>query len=217
MRDAGTFEVIGRDGLKGTLVDPVPSKTSGAPVRVRLDRGPTIEVPASMLERDRDGTYHIPLGPADFEQDQTVVPVLAEELVVDKEAVPTGGIRVHRRVQEHDEVVDLPLLKEHVDVRRVIVDREVEGPLPVRREGDTTIVPIVEEVLVISKRFVLREEVHITRTVHEERHQERVTLKRHEAEIEEVDSGGRGRRIEPRAERAAEPPPRPRKRRSVLD
>jgi uncharacterized protein (TIGR02271 family) len=217
MRDAGTFEVIGRDGLHGTLVDPMPRGSSDDPVRVRFDRGPTIEVPASMLEQDRDGVYHIPLGPADLQRDQTVVPVLAEELVVDKEAIPTGGVRVHRRVHEHEELVDVPLLKEHVDVRRVIVDREVDGPLPVRREGDTTIVPVVEEVLVISKRFVLREEIHIARTVREERHQERVTLKRHEAEIEEVDASGRGTRIEPRAERPEPPPARPRKRRSVLD
>jgi uncharacterized protein (TIGR02271 family) len=217
MRDAGTFEVIGRDGLKGMLVDPVPRGAGDDPVRVRLDRGPTIEVPASMLEQDRDGVYHIELGPADLERGQTVVPVLAEELVVGKEAVPTGGIRVHRRVEEHEELVDVPLLKEHVDVRRVMVDREVDGPLPVRREGEATIVPIVEEVLVVSKRFVLREEIHITRSVREERHQERVTLKRHEAEIEEVDASGRGRRIEPRAERVDQPPVRPRKRRSVLD
>ncbi|HET8550674.1 MAG TPA: DUF2382 domain-containing protein [Bryobacteraceae bacterium] len=105
-------------------------------------------------------------------------------------------------------------LKEHVDVRRVLVDREVDGPLPVRREGDSTIVPIVEEVLVMSKRFVLREEIHITRSVREEQHQ-RITLRRQEAEIERLDAGGRGVRIDPPAASAVKDRPVRPKRRSV--
>jgi uncharacterized protein (TIGR02271 family) len=151
-----------------------------------------------MLRRHSPGTVEIPIGLSDLERDTTasdreekVLPVLAEELNVTKRAVPTGGIRVHRQVHEHEETIDLPLLKEHVDVRRVLVDREVDGPLPVRREGDTTIIPIVEEVLVVSKRLVLKEEVHVTRTVREERHTETVTLKREESAIQRLDASGR--------------------------
>jgi uncharacterized protein (TIGR02271 family) len=116
--------------------------------------------------------------------DGAVIPLLAEELVVNKEAVPTGGVRVRRRVYEHDELIEAPLLKERVDVKRVIIDQEVDGPMPVRREGNTTIVPIVEEVLVVQKQYRLKEEVHITRTLREEQHREVVTLHRQDAEIE---------------------------------
>jgi uncharacterized protein (TIGR02271 family) len=147
-----------------------------------------------------------------------VVPVLSEELEIDRKAVPKGGIRVHRRVIEHEEDIELPLRREHVDVRRVVIDREVDGPLPVRREGGVTIIPVVEEVLVTQKRFRLKEEIHISKTVRKEPHVERVTLKRQEAEIEEVDSRGRSRPVKVTAEqRTPGPTPGRVRRRSILD
>lgn len=118
---------------------------------------------------------------------ETVIPVLAEELEIRTVPVVTGGVRVHRRVVEHEEELDIPIVREHVDVRRVIFDREVQGPLPVRQEGDTTIIPVVEEQLIITKRYLLKEEIHVTRTAHEERHQERVVVCRQEAHIEEIE------------------------------
>jgi uncharacterized protein (TIGR02271 family) len=123
--------------------------------------------------------------------DEAVVPVLAEELVVDTKAVPVGGIRVHRRVLEHEEEIELPLMREHLDIRRVILNQDVEGPLPVRQDGDTIIVPIVEEVLIVEKRFRLKEEVHMTRRAFEEMHRERVVVRRQEAEIERIEPDGR--------------------------
>jgi uncharacterized protein (TIGR02271 family) len=200
MPDANTTRVIGKDGLRGVLLGGPSAAGGDEPVRIRLDNGEIIELPASMVRRHSPGTIEIPIGVMDLERyenttrgltTETVLPVLAEELNVTKRAVPTGGIRVHRRVHEHDEAIDVPLLKEQVDVRRVLIDREVDGPLPVRREGETTIIPIVEEVLVVSKRLVLKEEVHVTRIVREERHTETVTLKREESEIERVDASGR--------------------------
>ena len=139
--------------------------------------------------------------------EDTVVPVLAEEVRVGKKAVPTGAVRVHRKVHEHEETVDVPLLKEHVDVRRVLIEREVDGPLPVRRDGDTTIIPIVEEVLVISKKFMLKEEVHVLRTVREERHHEQVVVRRQEPEIERIDESGRALSVDtpPAKERTRRP------------
>ena len=130
-------------------------------------------------------------------------------------------MRVNRRLLEHDETVELPLVKERVDVRRVLIDRDVEGPLPVRREGETTIIPIVEEVLIVEKRYRLKEEVHVTRTAREELHRETVTLRRQEAEVEQFDAEGRSRRIVT-SEPQREPPPEPerkqrrRPRRSIL-
>jgi stress response protein YsnF len=43
--------------------------------------------------------------------------------------------------------------------------RIVETAPEIRTEGDVTILPVVEEVLVVEKRLVLKEELHIRRRV----------------------------------------------------
>jgi uncharacterized protein (TIGR02271 family) len=223
--DTNAIQVVGRDGLKGTLLDPLPPESSERPIRVALDTGQVIEIPGSMLQRHSPGVFQIPLSRADLDRSQSearsssqekVIPVLAEELHVTRHAIPTGGVRVHRRVHEHEETVDIPLRKEHVDVRRVLIEHEVDGPLPVRREGETTIIPIVEEMLVIGKKFVLKEEVHITRTVREERHQEKITLKRQESAVERIDGQGSAVSLDVPAARVREEQLRRPRRRSIL-
>jgi uncharacterized protein (TIGR02271 family) len=83
-------------------------------------------------------------------------------------------------------VVDLPLEKEEVEVERVAVGRVVETAPEIRREGDTLIVPLVEEVLVVEKRLVLREEVRVTTRRSQTRQPQRVMLRSEEAEIERL-------------------------------
>ena len=231
MRDSGRGHVIGKDGLTGVLLDPLPSRPSPNDiVRVQLATGETIEVPADAFVVGSNNTYLLPIGPEDIQPperplrshaetqtEERVVPVLAEELSVDTKRVVTGGVRVNRRVFEHDETIELPLLKEHLDVRRVVIDREVEGPLPIRREGDTTIIPIVEEVLVVSKRYHLKEEIYVSKSVREELHTEQVTVRRQEAEIDSFDADGRPRPIAASSDELSRPDHRPPRRRSILE
>ncbi len=66
------------------------------------------------------------------EGDELVIPIIGEELKADAVPVETGGVRVTKRVHSHDEVVEQQLRTGRVDVRRVPVNRPVEGPLPVR-------------------------------------------------------------------------------------
>ncbi len=55
-----------------------------------------------------------------------------------------------------------------------------------RQEGDLLIVPVVEEVLVVEKRLVLKEELHIRRRVETESVEVPVELRRQRAEVERV-------------------------------
>ena len=96
------------------------------------------------------------------------------------------------------------------------IDREVDAPLPIRREGDTIIIPIVEEVLVVEKRLSLKEEIHITRYTRTERHQERVTLHREEAQVEQLDKHGHPAPPEPAPARSKRPAKSPRLRRKSI-
>jgi len=76
-------------------------------------------------------------------------------------------------------------------VKRVVINRPVDGPLPIRREGDTLIMPVVEEVAVVEKQLVLKEEIHVTRRRQTEHHEQSVTLRREHADISRTDPSGR--------------------------
>jgi len=124
-------------------------------------------------------------------QQPLVIPVLREELRVGIRKVDTGGVRIHKTVRVRDEQVEASLLHDAVEVRRVPVDRVVamsEAPAT-RQEGDTLIVPVLEEVLVIEKRLRIKEEIHITRTAREEQLAESVTLRSEQVDIERFGAG----------------------------
>jgi stress response protein YsnF len=60
----------------------------------------------------------------------------------------------------------------------------VDEPVPTRTEGETTIIPVMEEVLVVEKRLRLKEELHVTRRRTEHRDPQRVTLRSERVEVE---------------------------------
>jgi len=120
-----------------------------------------------------------------------VIPVISEEVVADKRTVRTGAVRVHKKVQKRTEHVDMPLMRETVDVRRVVVNKVVTAAPQTRTEGDTTIIPVVEEEIVVTKRLVLKEEIHLTRRRTVSNATQDITVGREEAEVERVDAEGR--------------------------
>ena len=92
-------------------------------------------------------------------------------------------------VHEDEQVVDAPLRAEQVEVKRVALDDHwVEAPVPVRQEGDTTIVTLHEEVVVVETRLRATEEVHLIRRQATSSTREHVTLRREEALIERLDA-----------------------------
>jgi len=128
---------------------------------------------------------------------ETVVPVISEEVVPEKRTVRTGAVRVHKRVNAHTEHVEMPLTRETVDVRRVVVNKEVSSAPQTRTEGDTTIIPVVEEEIVVTKRLVLKEEIHLTKRRTVTTGNQDVTVGREEAEVERVDAEGRRLNVDP--------------------
>jgi len=112
---------------------------------------------------------------------QNVLRLHAEELQVERRNRVTGEVRVSVQTRMEEHVVDEVLRNVHVETRVVPVGRFVEEAPDVRVEGDTTIIPIIEEVVV--RRLLLREEVHVVRTPTRQRHQETVSLRREQAVI----------------------------------
>jgi uncharacterized protein (TIGR02271 family) len=126
--------------------------------------------------------------PVERSAESLVVPVVEESLEVGKRAVETGRVRISKTVREREEVIDEPLMQEEVDVQRVPVNRVVDGPVPIRYEGETMIIPLLEEELVVvEKRLVLREELHVMRRRVDVRKPQTVTLRSEEATVERID------------------------------
>lgn len=93
------------------------------------------------------------------------IPLVEEEISVSKRKSRTGRVRVETRTEQVDELVGADLASTEVEVERVPIGREVDRAPEIRTEGDVTIVPVLEEVLVVEKRLVLKEELHIRRRV----------------------------------------------------
>jgi uncharacterized protein (TIGR02271 family) len=117
---------------------------------------------------------------------QVTIPVVEEQVQINKDVVETGRIRVSKSVHEEQRIVDVPTIQEEVHVERIPINQYVATPPAVRYEGDTMIMPILQEVLVVEKRLLLVEEVRITKTQTETRTPQQVTLRKEEIHLQRV-------------------------------
>jgi uncharacterized protein (TIGR02271 family) len=124
--------------------------------------------------------------------DEIVLPLLVEEIAVAKERVVTGRVRVSTMTREREELVDELLAREDVQIERRPVGKLVDRAPAVRQTGDTIIIPVVEEVLTVVRRLVVREEIRIRLINNKERRKERVTVRRQEAIIDRIPAATRG-------------------------
>ncbi len=156
--------------------------TTLALTEITFADGRILQLPTAML-----------LGSASFEQPlgnelradvDTVIPIVEERLTVGKRTLVTGKVRLIKTVQEFDAQLDEPLAVRTFDVERVILNQSVETAPGMRQEGETTIYPLVEEQLILTKQLVLKEEIRVTRRDTERRDTQVVTLRREHVEVE---------------------------------
>jgi uncharacterized protein (TIGR02271 family) len=186
-----------KDGIRGTILSAAPHSSSKATqLIVQLESGRKVLVSSDVLVLQSDGCYYLPLRLTELEpaedrphsnpEEPLVIPVIVEELDVQKRLVETGKVRITKVVHEQEALVDEPSWHEEVTVTRVPVQRVVDGPIPVRHEDDTMIVSIMEEVLVVEKRLLLKEELHIRKQRIETHEPQHITLQSEEALIERL-------------------------------
>jgi uncharacterized protein (TIGR02271 family) len=120
--------------------------------------------------------------------DNLKLTLLAEELTVEKEAVEAGRMRVSKHTRTREVAIDEDLLRERAEIETVPIGRQIFEMPAVRHEGETIIVPIVEEVLHTERRLFLKEEVRITLKKTTEQFHDRVTLRYQEAVVTRVQS-----------------------------
>lgn len=184
-------DVITLQDPTGTRVDAtLLDREADGSFTARWPDGRRLFVPSTAVDRQDDGDVHLRVRFGDLGGEsrdaggEHVLPVAQEEAVVDTRRKTTGTVRVQTRTHEREEDVNEILTRESVEVERVPIDRVVDGPAPIREEGDTTVVPLHEEVLVVEKRLLLREELHLTKHAEERQETRRVRLRRQEADID---------------------------------
>lgn len=130
-------------------------------------------------------------GKANFQTDienneRLVIPVIQEEVTIGKQIIETGKVHISKQVREHEELIDLPLFREEVSVERVPINLFVETLPPIRQEGDTMIIPVVEEQIVVQKKLLLVEELRVRKEVIEHHQPQTVTVLKEEIEVKRV-------------------------------
>ena len=113
-----------------------------------------------------------------------VIPIVEEQLHVGKQTLETGKVRLIKSVGEYHETLNEPLAIRTFDVERIALNQPVDSAPQVRHEGATTVYPVVEEQLVLTKRLILKEEVRVTQRDTERRDTQVVTLRREHIEVE---------------------------------
>jgi stress response protein YsnF len=120
-----------------------------------------------------------------------VVPLNVEKAYVALRKVERGGVRVRVQTNIREHPIDEILTQERVEIERIAIGRPVNVVPPVREDGDTTVISVFEEVVVVERRLVLKEEIRLRRVRTTERHRESVTLREQKAVIERIEPGSR--------------------------
>jgi len=98
--------------------------------------------------------------------DGSFIPIVEEHLRVGTKIVETGQVNITKKVIAEDVTLDVPVSHEEVIIERREINQYVKDLPPAsRQQGETTILSVFKEVLVVEKKILLVEEVHITKKV----------------------------------------------------
>jgi uncharacterized protein (TIGR02271 family) len=191
MSTSQTITVIDKHGLrgKGAWIAPPSGSSEEWRVLVQFDNGERVIVTNDLLTQEQDGVYHLVVSLDELEHrlppgEELVIPIIEEQLEVGKSKITTGVVEINKRIEERVEKIEQDLAQEEVEIERVPINRPVEGEVSTRYEGHTLVIPLLEEVLVVEKRLMLREEVHIRKLRTEGSGSQQVTLRREHVEIQ---------------------------------
>ncbi len=204
-----------RAGIIGAVerVEPLGADqdTPGA-LLVRADDGtrhyrfPVHLVEGVAQETDHAVSYtvaHLALDPADLgryavredegqqaavTQGETLrIPLVAEDLVAETRPVQRGTLRLHRSVETVEQRLTVPVTHEEVIVERIPA-AQYDASAPAN--PDETIIPVVEERLVVETRAVIVEYIRVTIRRVTEDQEVRAPLRREVVTIQEVEEAG---------------------------
>ena len=142
-----------------------------------MERKPPPTSPADTPAQDDSRADKLPARGAD------VLQLFAEEAKVSRQTVETGRVRISTVTHTRDHVIDELLACTNVEVERIPVGKMIDAIPPVKNEADLMIIPIVEETVVVERRLLLKEELHVRRLQTTERYRETVQLRHQTAKV----------------------------------
>lgn len=120
------------------------------------------------------------------DRDEIRIPLLREEIGIEKVARESGHVRIHKTVHTEEKHFSVPVTREDVVIEHVAVGRDPASAGDGAFREDTVDVPLYEEEVRVSKRPILEEEV-VVRTVARSVEREGSAMLRHEeAEVEDT-------------------------------
>jgi len=159
-------------------------RVEGDTVRLRISREEAERLGAGVLEGDTAGAGRRVDG------DEIRVPILEERLATEVRPVELGELRVHKRVNQTEESVRQAVTRDELEIEHVPINRPLEAPVTQRTDGDWLVLPVMEEVLVVRKQLMLKEEVRIRRRPVTEEQQVHETVRHERLEVEDATRHG---------------------------
>jgi stress response protein YsnF len=176
--------VVDSAGVGGRVVADV----GPGELRVHLDDGSVVELDEDLLRPRSDGSREIPGRWMELANTLSL-PRVEERVEIGKRPVVRGRVVLTKRVQEEDVTLHELGVEEEVEIEHVPVNRYVDSHPDVRTQGDTMIIPCVEEVIVVEKRLRVREEIHVRRVRREVDHPITVKVRREDIDVERRAAG----------------------------
>ena len=95
-------------------------------------------------------------------KENEIIRVLKEDIDISKKVVDGRKISLHKSVSTETVSNNIVLLHDNIRIEHITFNKEV-GEIPKIREKDNiTIIPVIEEVAVVTKKIILVKEIHIT-------------------------------------------------------
>jgi uncharacterized protein (TIGR02271 family) len=114
---------------------------------------------------------------------EITLPLLGEELAIEKRLITKGRIVVARTTLEKERWIEDMLQREDVEVERVTIGREIDAVPAIQEDDALIVVPVVEEVLVTHRQLVLKEEVRVRRVQEKIQHRQVMTVREQEGVV----------------------------------
>jgi uncharacterized protein (TIGR02271 family) len=215
MSELRPFPVVLENGETATMYATARFLDDRQERLIRMKDGREFLVPKSALVPRSDGSFDLRMPPDELgtydrlrpasaergqrtterQQDQREtrdmpeggsIPVIEEEVEVRKREHEIGRVRIQKSVETREAKLEESLIRREFHVERIPVDKVIDSPVEPWYDGDTLVLPVYEEVLVVEKRLVLREEIRVTRRIEERVEHQTVPVRREHVDVERV-------------------------------